>query len=575
MKDLAIIVKLMMIEKRDVLLSILFGFIAGVTGVGLFSASGYLISKAALLPPLHALIILTSTVKLLGFTRALSRYAERFFSHKATFTILSNLRVSFFEKLAPLAPTIFQKYRSGDLLARIVGDVESLQNFFLRVFYPPIVIVMVFLSTILFTTFFSIYIAMILLIGLLFTILIIPALFAHRQVKIDSQVREGRGILSTEVTELFHGFRDLKIYQRIKEKEEKLLDASEQYIEEQKNENVNLLYSESANSFVALFVTWLVLGVGSYLVVDHQLAGVFLAMLVMTSLTVFEDVGPMAAFPIYLQDNKYAANRLFSVVKKEDDYFVDDMKEQSMKQLSHTRAPAIQMKDVMFTFPNEWRETLNRVSLHIPAGTKTAIVGPSGSGKSTLLQLILKFISASHGTIHLNDRAIQEIQQESIWQVANVVLQENHFFHGTIRDNLLMEDHDITDKEIASILEKVQLENFSLADPVFERGENLSGGEKQRLAIARAMLKGGPLWILDEPTSSVDALTEQFIYDNLFEQAEDDTLILVSHRLTGLEKMDQIIVMEQGTVIEVGTFFELMQQQGYLYEMKKLESSLI
>src|SRR5690625_316106 len=116
MKDLAIIVKLMMIEKRDVLLSILFGFIAGVTGVGLFSASGYLISKAALLPPLHALIILTSTVKLLGFTRALSRYAERFFSHKATFTILSNLRVSFFAILEQLAQIIFHIYRSEDFM---------------------------------------------------------------------------------------------------------------------------------------------------------------------------------------------------------------------------------------------------------------------------------------------------------------------------------------------------------------------------------------------------------------------------------------------------------------------------
>ncbi len=574
MKDLAIVVKLMMIEKRDILLSILFGFIAGITGVGLFSASGYLISKAALLPPLHALIILTSTVKLLGFTRALSRYAERLFSHRATFTILSNLRVSFFEKLEPLAPGIFQKYRSGDLLARIVGDVESLQNFFLRVFYPPIVLVMVFLCTILFTTFFSIYVAIILLIGLLLTVLIVPALFARRQMKIDNQVREGRGALSTEVTEFMHGFRDLKIYQKLEEKEQKLLDASDTYIEEQKNENISMLYNESTNSFVALFITWLVLGVGAYLVVADQMAGIFLAMLVMTSLTVFEDVGPMAAFPIHLQDNKYAATRLFSVVHKEDSNSDGDEKEQSMKQLSDTNAPVIQMKDVTFTFPNEWRKTLNDVSLNIPAGSKTAIVGPSGSGKSTLLQMLLKIIPAHKGTVLLNRIPIDQIQQEGIWKVANVVLQENHFFYGTIRDNLLITDHEITDQQIESILAKVELDDFSLADPVLEKGENLSGGEKQRLAIARAMLKDGPLWILDEPTSSVDALTEQFIYEHLFDQARNDTLILVSHRLTGLEKMDQIIVMEQGKVIETGTFAELIEQQGYFYEMKELERSL-
>src|SRR5699024_648693 len=148
-------------------------------------------------------------------------------------------------------------------LARIVGDVESLQNFFLRVFYPPIVLVMVFLCPILFTTFFSFYIPFIIFIGLFFTILIFPALFAFLQIEIDNEVREGRGALSTEVAEFLHGFRDLKIYQKLDEKEQKLLDASDVYIEEQTKENVNLLYSESANSFVALFVTWLVLGVGA------------------------------------------------------------------------------------------------------------------------------------------------------------------------------------------------------------------------------------------------------------------------------------------------------------------------
>src|SRR5690625_4920757 len=466
---------LIMIEKNDILLSILFGFIAGIAGVGLFSASGYLISKAALLPPLHALIIVTSTVKLLGFTRALSRYAERLFSHRATFTMLSNLRVSFFEKLEPLAPSIFQKYRSGDLLARIVGDVESLQNFFLRVFYPPIVLVMMFLCTILFTTFFSIYIAIILLVGLLFTVLIVPSLFALRQAKIDNQVREGRGALSTEVAEFLHGFRDLKIYQKLEEKEQSLLDASDSYIEEQKMENMNGLYNESTNSFVALFITWLVLGFGAYLVVNDQLAGIFLAMLVMTSLTVFEDVGPMGVFPIHLQDSKYAATRLFSVVQEDSSDQLDKGKELSLKRLPEAHTPSILMDHVTFTFPNEWRKTLDSINVSIPAGSKTAIVGPSGSGKSTLLQILLKVIPTDEGNMVMNGLSVDQIKQESIWKEANVVLQDNHFFYGTIRDNLLLTDHDITEEEILDTLAKVALGHFGLTDPVLEKGENLSG----------------------------------------------------------------------------------------------------
>lgn len=572
MKDLAVVVKLMMIEKKDIFYSIIFGFVAGIAAVGLFAASGYLISKAALAPPLYALIILTSTVKLLGFTKAISRYAERYFSHRATFTILSNLRVSFFEKLEPLAPGIFQKYRSGDLLSRIVGDVESLQNFFLRVFYPPIVLVIVFLCTILFTSFVSIYVALVLLIGLLLTAFVVPALFAVRQAKIDSHVREGRGNLATEVTEFLHGFRDLKIYQKLHEKEENLLQSSDTYIQEQERESINTLYSQSMNTFVALFISWLVLALGSFLVVDGQLDGIFLAMLIMISLTVFEDASPMAVFPIHIQDSKQAATRLFSVV---DWKSKTEVKQDNVEQLQENTPHSIEMTDVSFSFPEETRPTLEEIYLKLPACSKTAIVGPSGSGKSTLLQLLLKISSANQGDIYVDGVPVNQINQQEIWKNAKVVLQENHFFYGTIRSNLQLAKDGLTDTEMEAALVSVMLDHFFLEDQVYEKGENLSGGEKQRLAIARAMLKDGQLWLLDEPTSSVDAITEQSIYENLFEQAKNDTLVLISHRLTNLENMDQIIVMEHGTIIESGTFNELMQQKGYLYKMKEIEKELL
>ncbi|ASN06044.1 thiol reductant ABC exporter subunit CydC [Virgibacillus necropolis] len=572
MKDLAIVIKLVMTEKKDILISIIFGFVAGITAVGLFAASGYLISKAAFAPPLYTLIILTSTVKLLGITKAISRYAERYFSHRATFTILSNLRVSFFEKLEPLAPGIFQKYRSGDLLSRIVGDVESLQNFFLRVFYPPIVLVIVFLSTILFTSFFSISVALVILAGLILTTFVIPALFAIKQAKIDSHVREGRGELATEVTEFLHGFRDLKIYQKLEGKEQRLIQSSEAYIKEQEREGTNMMYSQSVNIFVSLFVSWVVLALGAYLVINGQLEGIFLAMLLMISLTVFDDVSSMAVFPIHLQDSKRAATRLFSVVR---DVRTEEVGDRQMEQLPSTKAPAIEMKNVSFAFPDDWRMTLKNIYISLPAGSKTAIVGPSGSGKSTVLQLLLKMNPANQGNIFFDGASIDQLNEENIWEKTNVVLQENHFFHGTIRDNLLLAKDGLTDEEMKKKLAMVRLNQLVLTDPVFEKGENLSGGEKQRLAIARAMLKGERLWLLDEPTSSLDALTEQSIYEHLFEQAKGDTLVLVSHRLTGLEKMDQIIVMEQGSIIESGTFDELMREQGYFYEMKQIEKQML
>ena len=571
MKDLKHILKILLLEKKDIVYSIICGFIAGITAVILFAASGYLISKAALTLSISTMLILAVSIKLLGMISAISRYGERYFSHRGTFTMLSNIRVSFYEKLEPLVPSVFHQYRSGDLLARIVGDVEAIQNFFLRVFYPPVVLLFVFFCTIFLTGLFSIEIALIIFIGFLLTTIIVPAFFALTLRKVDRQVRQKRGELSTGVTEFLYGFRDLKIHQQLEEKEVNLHQSIDDYIKEQERESVHNLYSQSTNTFVSLLITLLVLGVGVYLVAEGQLDGVFLAMFVMISITVFENTTSMAVFPSYLEESQQASSRLNTVVQKDvAQESTNEGIEEALVPGSHT----IEWKNVTFAFPDETRDMLKNITLTIPAGTKTAIVGPSGSGKSTLLQLLLKFYSLNQGQIYFNNDSIDHLTQESIWKNTNVVLQENHFFYGTIRDNLQLAKDGISDAKMEEVLKVVNLGHFSLNDQVLEKGANLSGGEKQRLAICRAMLKKSPLWVLDEPTSSIDALTEASIYDHLFEISQEDTVILVSHRLTGLEKLDQIIVMDEGTIVESGTYQELMNKKGYFYQMKQIEQSV-
>ncbi|KAB8125919.1 thiol reductant ABC exporter subunit CydC [Gracilibacillus oryzae] len=571
MRSLQKIIKLMLLEKKDILLAIICGFVAGISSVALFAASGYLISKAALTPPFYTLIILTSAVKLLGLIKAGAKYGERLYSHRATFTILSNLRITFFEKLEPLVPHLFRKYTSGDLLARIVGDVESLQNFFLRVFYPPIVLLLVFISTVFFASFYSAAIAVIMLVGFLLTTIAIPALFYLRQAKLSGKVKQERGALSIEVTEFMYGFRDLKLFQQLQTKETQLLEQSETYLKQQKQENINKAYSQSVNGFITSIVSWFVLAVGAYLVANGELDGIFLAMLVMISLTVFEPAAPMAVFPIYMEESKSAATRLYDVAE-DPDIQADDGK---MPIELLDRAPEISLQQISFSYMGDWRATIPDLSLTIPAGSKTALIGASGSGKSTLLQLILKMQQVQVGEIHWNNQSLATIDAASIWQQTKVVLQENHLFYGTIRDNLLLADNQLDDQQMEKALAEVNLGHLALDANVSENGENLSGGEKQRLAIARALLKKGNLWILDEPTSSLDAQTEQMIYQHIFEQVDGDTLLLVSHRLYGLEKMDQIIVMDHGNIVESGSYYELMEKRGYFYQMKILERSLL
>ncbi|NRG33265.1 thiol reductant ABC exporter subunit CydC [Niallia circulans] len=572
MSALQKIMRLMLIEKKDISVAVVCGFIAGISSVGLFAASGYLISKSVLIPPFYTLIILTSTVKLLGLVKAGAKYGERLSSHRATFTILSNLRVAFFEKLTPLIPQIFHKYRSGDLLARVVGDVESLQNFFLRVFYPPLVLLLVFVSTILFTSFYSIAIALILLLGFFLTTIIIPALFSLKQVNIKGKVRQERGDLSTHITEMMYGFRELKLFHQLPHKQQQLLNRSESYINEQKRENLNKVSSQSFNGFITLVTSWFVIGVGAYLVANGMLEGIFLAMLVMISLTVFESAASMAVFPIYMQESRDASRRLYEVV--EDPSYTKNHSDPDINKLS-SLPPSLEFKDVQFTYMGDWRSTIPNISFTIPARSKTAIVGASGSGKSTVLQLILKLQEVDAGKIYWGDLDISSVSSEAIWEQTKVVLQENYYFYGTIRENLQLAASELNDTQMEAALAKVQLEHFSLDHRVLEKGENLSGGEKQRLALARAFLKKGHLWLLDEPTSSLDAQTEQTIYKEIFKDADQDTFIMVSHRLKGLEFMDQIIVMNHGEIMEYGSYKDLMEKKGYFYQMKVLEESLL
>ncbi|WP_145053617.1 thiol reductant ABC exporter subunit CydC [Paenibacillus xylanexedens] len=570
MNELAMMSKAMIQERKDILLSILGGFIAGIAGVGLFSASGYMIAQTVFAPPLYTLIVLTSMVKLLGFVRAASRYGERLYSHRATFSMLSRLRTSFFAKLIPITPGILNKNRSGDLLARIVGDVESLQNYFLRVAYPPIIVVMVFLSTVLFTSVYSLWVASLLVLGMLITAFVVPGIVLLGQRKIHGRVRQQRALLSTEVTEVLYGFRDLKVYGQLEQREQQLQQASAALALEQQRAAGHLLRGQSMHIFVTYLVTWGVLVVGAWLIMGGSLAGVYLAMLILATQTVFEEATAMAVLPVYKQDSEHAARRLTETVQSSD-----VQPAQPGGQCATEQAVSVQLSHVTFQYDGEWRAALNDISITFPPGSKTAIVGPSGSGKSTIVDLLLKLREPTSGDIQLNDVSLSELDAESIWQTANVVLQQSHFFKGSVRDNLLLNGEEHTDEQLAAVLNKVQLPNMSLSDPVYEKGENLSDGEKQRLALARVMLRSGRIWLLDEPTSSLDYVTEQRVLQQVFAQAADDTLLLICHRLTGLEKMDQIVVMDRGMVVETGSFTELMEQQGYFYEMKNIELQMI
>lgn len=566
MKELAIISQLMLEEKKDLIKSVIYGVLAALGAVALFANSGYLISAAAVTNAFYVLTISIALLKFFSVSRALFRYSERLVSHRATFTMLGRFRVYFFERLAPLAPALSRRFRSGELLGRIVGDVESLQNYFLRVVYPPAAAMVIFLVTILFTAWFSWIIALLLVFGLFLTSLLIPYIYAMRQKKSANRVRKLRAELSGEVTEMLFGHRDLLLHQKLDDKKDDVLNVSDQVIQAQKKEQLRILENQTVNQGVTFLVSVLILTTGAYLVSTEGLEGIFLAMLVMVSLTVFENAAPMAAVPVYYEDNQTAAVRLSDAVDT-------DPIAEGKRELASVPA-SVKLNSVDLHFDEESSPALQNVDMTCQPGTTTVIVGPSGSGKSSMLHLLLGMFEAAEGEVLWNGELIHSYRLDSLYENSRIQLQDSHFFAGTIRDNLLLANEMAEDGMLERVLADVFLDGLSLDDPVTEKGSNLSGGERQRLAFARLLLRGGRNWFLDEPFSSVDPSMEQALYRHLRNEAVEDTVLIVSHRLTGLEEADQIMVMDHGKVAETGTYDELMNKRGVFYQLKQIEQDV-
>lgn len=545
--------KLIWQDKKDVLLALLAGTVSGLTAVALFAQSGLLISKAALMPPFYVILILTAFLKLFGVTKSASKYAERLISHRVTFKFISIVRMRFFKKLLPQAH-VLNTYKSGDLLTRITSDVEMLQNFFLRVLYPPFIALFVFFVTILFTLFFSPWISLLLFVGIVLTSIVIPYILYHRPY--PTGVLEKKE-LTVQATEYFYGYRELLLHNQNQSKKEELLALQKAYGTARRKELNKEQTSYLWNQLVALLTSFSVVFTGAYLTSTGELEGVYLALLVLISLTVFESAVPLSMVPIFARHTKKAVDQLDEVTSQE---IIDGTIQ------IHDLVKDIQLQNVAYSYPSATRQALKNITLHIRAGEKIAIIGPSGSGKSTLLQLLMKEFRRTEGAFFVGDDDIDSISSHSMYKHMSTMLQHNHFFSGTISSNLLFAKRDATDDELQIALKKAALDK-DLEDPVFEKGGNLSGGEKQRLAFARLLLKESNLWLVDEPFTSLDVQTEKTLFNTLLSEAADKTLIMVTHKLTNLDHFHRIYVMQQGEIVEFDTHDQLLANKGLYYSM--------
>lgn len=549
---------------KDLILSVLVGVVGSLVALGMFFLSGYMITQSALGAPLFALMVLIVSVKMFGFLRAVARYIERLLSHRTTFTMLRDVRVQFFKKLLPVVPDVYRKFNSSDLIARMIGRVEALQNIYLRVYYPPVVIGLTAIVTMITIFYFSYIHAVIICLSMITTLIVIPWLSTKRARILKRQVNEVQGEFLSQFYDYKEGYEELIRFNQTEYYKKQVLEQLDEYESVQAKEQRFLSLYEYSLNIVAMIALFFTLYLGVVQVHNQQLDVVYLTSIVLMMLTLFEQAIPMSNVAYYKADTDEALADINEVIAHPM-----TQGNEPMQMGGSDALPLIHLRDVDFKYWNQSTPVLSQIQLVINKGEHVAIVGPSGSGKSTLLQLMLGLYQSDKGEVLLHQQHISKIVNEDKYSYINALLQSQQLFDGTVRENLFSEQADDVLREL---LDRLGLAHIDLDRVITLSGQTLSGGEIQRLALARLLLKPSSLWILDEPTTALDVHHTNVVMDLVHKHAE--TLVVATHDLRLLPHFDKVIVMQEGTILEEGSYETLTtKENGYLQQMVKINAS--
>ncbi|MBE2147832.1 amino acid ABC transporter ATP-binding/permease protein [Staphylococcus argenteus] len=543
---------------KDLILAIVVGVTGSLVALAMFFLSGYMVTQSALGAPLYALMILVVTVKLFGFLRAITRYVERLVSHKATFTMLRDIRVQFFGKLVNVIPNVYRKLSSSDLIVRMISRVEALQNIYLRVYYPPIVIGLTTVVTAVVMLFISIGHAILIMFSMLLTLLIVPWLSAKKARTLKKYVTEEQSQFLNCFYDYKAGMGELKRFKRVEMYREALMRKLSQFDHLQLKEQRFLTLYDFILNIVAMISIFGSLVLGLIQINAGHLNIIYMTSIVLMILTLFEQAVPMTNVAYYKADTDQALHDINEVISTPT--------ANGYSSLNYDMVGSDQVFDIKhasFKYWNQQSYVLQDINFKVNRGEKVAIVGPSGSGKSTLLQIMAGLYQLDNGSVLYESMNMVEINDKDKFETLNVLLQTQQLFDGTLRDNLFTEADD---EIIYNIFNQLDLTHLSLEQHLDLNGSTLSGGEIQRLAIARMMLKEhSKTWILDEPSTALDQQNTTKVMDLIEAQAQ--TLIVATHDLNLLSRFDTIIVMINGKIVEKGNYQQLLAEQGALWNM--------
>ena len=535
--------------RRRFALSFLLGACAIGAGIGLMSTSGYLISKSALKPPILSLGVAIGLVQFFGVSRAAFRYAERLVSHDAAFRFLRSLRVSFYERLEPLVPGGLGTARSGDLLSRFVADVEAMQFLFLRAVGPPLVALVVCAGAVLAAAIVLPVAAIVLLAGLAAGGLVAAAVTGKAARESGRHEAPARAELASETVEALVAAPELVAFGRVDWELERI-DAVDRELGRIGRRHGRVAGLGEALVVLASGLTLVaVLAVAAPAVRAGTIGGVWLGMLALLALSSFEAV---RALPIASQQSSAvasAAGRLFELADRPPPVR-DPAHPSPIGELG-----VLRLEDARLRYDERGPWVLDGVSLELRPGRRIALVGPSGAGKTTIANVLVRFQELDGGRATLDGRDLGEYAQDDVRRLVVLSAQDAHLFSTTIRENVRFARPGASDEEIAAALRRAGVWGWvsSLPDGldtyVGETGDQVSGGQRRRISLARAFLSGAPLLVLDEPTAHLERKTCEAILDDLLTGADDTGLLVITHDELMLDRFDEVLRLENGRIV--------------------------